>query len=201
MRVLKQGLATAALTGVLVATGGLDVVLDGGQRLLVNPRPDDHLKALFPNAVVFSPKDGEPPVFKAYAVDPKGNPSALPIGYAFWTPEVVPDEKGYEGPIHVLVGLDLHARLTGVVVDYHSEPYGYFSVEPPAFAAQFKGKPLTDPFRVGEDIAAVSRASLSVASATRAIRDSARVVERTYLKPSRPVGRFGGLPELAAKSR
>lgn len=184
MRLLKRGLAIGALAGLVVATGGADIVLDAGQRLLVNPRPDDHLKALFPNAVMFSAKEGEPPVYRAYAVDPKRNPSALPIGYAFWTPELVPDEKGYEGPIHVLVGLDLQARLTGVVVDYHSEPYGYFSVEPPAFAAQFTGKPLTDAFRVGGDIAAVSRASLSVASATRAIRDSARIVERAYLKPS-----------------
>lgn len=184
MKLQKRALAIAALTCVAVATGVAGIVLDAGQRLVVNPRPDDHLKVLFPNAVVFSLKGGEPPVFKAYTADPKTNPSAQPIGYAFWTPELLPDEKGYEGPIHVLVGLDLNARLTGVVVDYHSEPYGYFSVEPPAFAAQFKGKRLTDPFRVGEDIAAVSRASLSVASATRAIRDSARIVERTYLKPS-----------------
>lgn len=184
MKLLKQVLGITALTWVAVATGLAGIVLDAGQRLAVNPRPDAHLRTLFPNAVVFSPKEGEPPVFKAYAVDPKTNPSAQPIGYAFWTPELLPDEKGYEGPIHLLVGLDLTARVTGVVVDYHSEPYGYFSVEPSAFAAQFKGKRLTDPFRVGDDIAAVSRASLSVASATRAIRDSARIVERAYLKPS-----------------
>ncbi len=184
MKLQERVLAIAALTCVAVATSVAGIVLNAGQRLVVNPRPDDHLKALFPNAVVFSSKEGEPPVFKAYAVDPKTTPSAQPIGYAFWTPELMPDEKGYEGPIHVLVGLDLNARLTGVVVDYHSEPYGYFSVEPPEFAAQFKGKRLTDSFRVGDDVAAVSRASLSVASATRAIHDSARIVERVYLTPS-----------------
>jgi transcriptional regulator of nitric oxide reductase len=171
----------ALAIAVLTCAAGIGVI--AGQRVLVNPRPDAHLKTLFPTAVAFSPKAGEPPVFKAYAVDPATNPSAVPLGYAFWTPELVPDEKGYEGPIHLLVGLDRNARLTGVVVDYHTEPYGYFSVEPPAFAQQFKGKSLRDPFQVGQDIAAVSRASLTIAGAVRAIRDSALLVERAYLTP------------------
>ena len=46
-------------------------------------------------------------------------------------------------------------------------------MQPPAFAAQFKGKSIRDPFRVGGDIDAVSRASLTIGSATRAIRDTA----------------------------
>jgi transcriptional regulator of nitric oxide reductase len=176
VKLLKHGLTAAAL----VCAAGAALI--AGQRLLVNPRPDAHLKSLFPEAAAFSQKGGDPPVFKAYAVDPAGDASARPIGYAFWTPELVPDEKGYEGPIHILVGMDLGARLTGVVIDRHTEPYGSFSVEPQAFADQFKGKSLRDPFRVGGDIAAVSRASLSLASATRAIRDSARLVERAYLE-------------------
>jgi transcriptional regulator of nitric oxide reductase len=167
---------------VLVCTVG--VVYVAAQKVFVNPHPEEHLKALFPKAVAFSPKGGEPPVFKAYAVDPKANPSAAPIGYVFWTPELVPDEHGYHGPIHLLVGMDLTGILTGVVVDYHSEPYGYFSVEPPEFAQQFKGKSVRDPFRVGVDVAAVARASLSINSAARAIRDSSRMVARAYLDPS-----------------
>ena len=122
--------------------------------------------------MAFSPKTGEPPVFKAYAVDPASNPAAAPIGFAFWTPELVPEEHGYHGPIHIMVGMDTAGIITGVVVDYHSEPYGYFSVEPPEFAAQFKGKSVRDPFQRRRDVDAVSRASLSINSATRAIRDS-----------------------------
>ena len=106
---------------------------------------------------------------------------APPIGYAFWTPELLPDEHGYHGPIHILVGMDMTGVLTGVVVTYNSEPYGYFSVEPPKFAMQFKGKNIRDPFRVGGDVDAVSRASISIASAARAIRDSARMVARQLL--------------------
>jgi Na+-translocating ferredoxin:NAD+ oxidoreductase RnfG subunit len=111
------------------------------------------------------------------------DPAGKPIGIAFWTTDLVPQEHGYHGPIHILVGLDMTGMLTGVVVTYDSEPYGYFSVEPPKFAAQFKGKRISDPFRVGGDVDAVSRASITIASAARAIRDSSRMVARQLLPP------------------
>jgi len=95
----------------------------------------------------------------------------------------VPQEHGYHGPIHMLVGLDMTGILTGVIVTYDSEPYGYFSVEPPKFAAQFKGKKINDPFRVGGDVDAVSRASITIGSATRAIRDASRMVAQKLLPP------------------
>ena len=72
------------------------------------------------------------------------------------------------------------ARLT----DYSPDPYAYFSVEPQAFAAQFKGKSMRAPFRVGEDIHAVSRATITVASATRAVRDSVRTMAKLFLNPA-----------------
>ena len=142
---------------------------------------------LFPAAAAFSPLGGEPLHFKAYGVDPKTNPSAKPIGYVFWTTDMVPNEHGYHGPLHILVGLDLTGMITGIIVDYHSEPYGYFSVEPPEFPAQFKGKSIFDPFRVGEDIDAVSRASLTINSATRAIRDGSRMMAKAFLDPGSAV--------------
>jgi len=150
-------------------------------RIYTNPNPEPELKRLFPAAAAFSPLGGEPLHFKAYKSDPKTNPSAPLLGVAFWTTDLVPQEHGYHGPIHILVGMDLAGTLTGVVVDYDSEPYGYFSVEPPKFAAQFKGKTIHDPFRVGGDVDAVSRASISINSAARAIRDSSRLVAKALL--------------------
>jgi transcriptional regulator of nitric oxide reductase len=152
-------------------------------RIFTTPNPAAELKRLFPNAAAFSPLAGEPLHFTAFAADPKANPSAPALGVAFWTTDLVPQEHGYHGPIHILVGLDMTGMLTGVVVTYDSEPYGYFSVEPPKFAAQFKGKRISDPFRVGGDVDAVSRASITIASAARAIRDSSRMVARQLLPP------------------
>jgi len=166
---------------VLLVSSGM--ILSGATRIFTNPKPDAHLKKLFPQAGFFTPLTGDPMHFTAYPSDPHGNAQATPLGLAFWTTDLVPQEHGYHGPIHVLVGMDMTGIITGVVVDYHSEPYGYFSVEPDNFAEQFKGKSIRAPFKVGSDIDAVSRASLSIASATRAIRDSSRMIARQFLSP------------------
>jgi transcriptional regulator of nitric oxide reductase len=110
-------------------------------------------------------------------------PSAPPIGFIFWTTDVTPKEFGYHGAIHFLVGMDTRGIIQGVVMDYNSEPYGYFSVDPPKFVEQFKNKSIRDPFQVGRDIAAVSRASITMNHAARALRDSARTMAKTFLTP------------------
>jgi len=139
------------------------------------------LKKVFPTATSFSPKQASPvPHFIAYT----GPADARTIaGYVFWTTELEPLERGYDGPIKMLVGMDLNGILTGVLVTEHHEPYGYFSVEPPAFANQFKGKSITDKFEPGADVDAVSRASISIKSSSRAIRNGARRVARALLTP------------------
>jgi transcriptional regulator of nitric oxide reductase len=166
----------------LVAVTGIAAL--AADRIFTNPKPQAHLRALFPKAAAFSPLEGTPLHFKAFAADPKTTPNPPLLGYAFWTTDLVPNEYGYHGPIHVLVGMDLTGILSGVVVDYDSEPYGYFSVQPPEFAAQFAGKSVRAPFRVGGDVHAVSRATITVSSATRAIRDSARIMAKTFLNPA-----------------
>ena len=148
------------------------------------PSLEAHLRALFPKAAAFSPLEGTPLHFKAYAADPKTTPNPPLLGYVFWTTDLVPNEYGYHGPIHILVGMDLTGILTGVIVDYDSEPYGYFSVQPPEFGAQFTGKSMRAPFQVGGDVHAVSRATITISSATRAIRDSARTMAKAFLNPA-----------------
>src|SRR5687768_8705454 len=78
------------------------------------------LQRLFPTATAFSPKGGDPPHFKAYS---GGRASQTVVGYAFWTTELVPLERGYSGPIAILVGLDPTGKLTGIIVADHHEPY------------------------------------------------------------------------------
>jgi NosR/NirI family nitrous oxide reductase transcriptional regulator len=140
-------------------------------------RLERQLRQLFPAAASFSAKEGEPPHFKAY------DQRQTITGYAFWTTELEPLERGYDGPIKILVGLDPKGILTGVIVTDHNEPYGNFSIDVPAFPAQFRGKNIRDGFKVGADIHAVSRATITVSSASRAIRNSARRVARQLLTP------------------
>ena len=154
-----------------------------GQAL--DPALREQLEQLFPGATAFSPKEGAPPHFKAYK---KGAGSGEPTlaGYAFWTTDLEPLERGYDGPIQILVGVDLRGLLTGIIVVRHHEPYGYFSVDTPEFATQFVRKNIRDRFRVGRDIDAVSTATMTVTSATRAIRNAARRIARQYLVPDGP---------------
>jgi NosR/NirI family transcriptional regulator, nitrous oxide reductase regulator len=156
-----------------LTAGSVALTMAGGQT------PDSRLRQLFPSATTFSPKGGDPAHVKAYNKD-------TVIGYAFWTTEILPLERGYGGPIPILVGLDPKGTLTGVIVGDHHEPYGDFSIDLPGFSAQFRNKDVRDPFKLGEDIDAVSRATITMSSAVRTIRNSARRVARTYLTPPAP---------------
>jgi transcriptional regulator of nitric oxide reductase len=170
------------LTLVVLLLAGSMAVATAADRIFTNPKPD--LKKAFPNAAAFGPLAGTPPHYVAYSADPKKDPNAPVVGYVFWTTDMVPQEHGYHGAIHILVGLNLDGTINQVLVDYDSEPYGYFSVEPSEFATQFKGKSIFDKFQPGTDVDFVSRATLSVGSATRAIRDSSRMVARALLDPN-----------------
>jgi transcriptional regulator of nitric oxide reductase len=148
--------------------------LAAGQSLRSKPLIE-LVKHLFPSASTITPKEGTPPRFGVLQRDGNGGEEML-SGVAFLTTDLEPLERGYHGPIKILVGLLPTGKLAGIVVLENQEPYGYFSVDLPAFAAQFVGKDIKDPFKVGQDVDAVSRASITMNSATRAIRNAARRV-------------------------
>jgi NosR/NirI family nitrous oxide reductase transcriptional regulator len=147
-----------------------------------SPEIQAQLERLFPDAASFSPKEGSPPHYKVYGRAAAGEAPSL-VGLAYWTTEIEPLERGYDGPIKMLVGMDTTGILQGVLVTEHREPYGDFSVDRPEFAAQFVDKNIRDPFRVGADIDAVSRATITITSASRAVRNSSRRVARALLMP------------------
>jgi len=149
----------------------------------IDPLPTAKLKQLFPKAVAFTPRGEVDPLhFTAYASDP-AKPGAKPIGFAFWTIDIVPGELGYHGHIHMLIGMDTRGRIAGVITDINTEPYGDISVNLPDFPNQFKGKSIRDKFVPGQDLDAISRATITVRAAAREIRESSRIVARALLSP------------------
>lgn len=162
---------------LLIAAAGI-VAVQGQARN--DPRLEAQLKQAFPGKFTFSVKETDPlPHYKVFAAGARGAQTLA--GFAFLTTDLQPLERGYDGPIRVLVGMDLKGILTGLVVVAHNEPYGDFSVDPPSYAGQFQSKNILDQFKVGSDIDAVSRATITVTSATRAVRNSSRRVARTFL--------------------
>ena len=171
---LKNWLVAALLVSTPVAIAVAQV--------LAGAPLEEQLEYLFPGASSFSDKQGSPPHYRAFA-DSEASSEPELIGLAFWTTELDPLERGYDGPIKMFVGMEPDGRLRGVILTEHYEPYGDFSIERPEFAAQFENKDIRNRFRVGEDIDAVSRATITVRSASRAVRNSSRRIARAYLTP------------------
>jgi NosR/NirI family nitrous oxide reductase transcriptional regulator len=165
---------------VLVLVIGIALLPLAVSQTTVDPSLERQLRRVFPGATAFSPKQSGPPHFVAYRGEPDSQTVA---GYVFWTTEIEPLERGYDGPIKMLVGMNTLGILTGILVTGHKEPYGYFSVDLPAFRLQFVGKDIRDRFRVGTDVDAVSRATITITSSSRAIRNGARRVARALLVP------------------
>ncbi len=191
MKTLSLRLATLAVGMVLLAIGA------GGQSSN-DAELTAQLKKLFPSAASFSAKTGTPAHYKAFGPAAAGQEGEL-LGLAYWTTELEPLERGFDGPIKMLVGLNLEGEIAGVIVTDHREPYGYFSVDLPGWPKQFEGKSIRDAFKVGVDVDAISRATISVTSASRAIRNASRKVARAYLAPPAPPSAGAATPAAAAQ--
>jgi transcriptional regulator of nitric oxide reductase len=159
----------------------------GAQRRIagfIEVMPTAKLKQLFPSAAFFTPRGEKDPLyFTAYAEDPAKNPRAKPLGWAFWSIDLVPGELGYHGHIHMLIGLTPQGRIAGVIMDINTEPYGDISINKPEFPRQFRGKSIRDKFEVGQDVDLTSRATITVRAAARIIRESSRMVAKAVLTP------------------
>ncbi len=108
---------------------------------------------------------------------------------------------GYSGPIEVLVGVDAAGTVTGVKIVEQRETPGFFRLVTNAgILSQFVDREFNAPFQIGEDIDAVSGATLSaegVARATRlAIRQIAEGGLAQPIPPEKQSFKFGG-PDIA----
>ena len=136
----------------------------------------ESLKELFPSAISFSSKTGDPLHYKAYKDGPRSQ------GYCFLTTDIVPHERGYAGPIAALACMDATGRLSGVKILHHRETPAYaHKIEEPQFLNQFKGKSVKDQFIIGKDLDGIARASVSSEVVARSVKKSARAVARAYM--------------------
>ena len=170
----------STITGAVALTVGSIIAAGGGQPAHAETR-QAQLEQLFPAATAFSPKGGDPPHINAYGDDGSGQQRLL--GFTFVTTEMEPLERGHDGPIQMLVGMDTTGVLTGSIVVDHNEPFRYVSVDPPECAEQCKARSIRNAFKVGADVEAISRASMTVRRATRAVKHSARRVTRQLIVP------------------
>lgn len=138
-----------------------------------------YLRGVLPDAETFKFVDTGTPHYRGYRTGSDGNETL--VGFGFFTVDFAPRVRGYKGEIWMLIGMDPAGSLIDVDILFHNEPFGYFSIDRAEFVAQFRGKSVLAPLTVGDDIDAVSRATITNNSAVRAIRDSARRMAREFL--------------------
>ena len=143
------------------------------------PRYEDYLREALPGAETFRFVDRGTPHYRGYRTGRDGKETL--VGLGFFTVDFAPKVRGYKGEIWMLIGMDPGGTLLDISIVFHNEPFGYFSIDPPEFVEQFRGKSVLDRLTVGDDIDAVSRATITNNSAVRAIRDSARRMARQFL--------------------
>ena len=144
------------------------------------------LKKAMPNAVSFSEKAGDPPVYKAFGEAEQGGEAEL-IGYLFETADYPPAQIGYNGPIDVLVGMDLEGILSGIeILDYRESLRSMIGdfLNTEGFPEQYAGMSVSNGFRVGRDLDGIAAATISTWAMSRGIRNAARSVARNYLMNS-----------------
>ena len=128
------------------------------------PRYESYLKEALPTADTFRFVDRNTPHYRGYRTAADGAEEL--VGLGFFTVDFARGVVGYKGEIWMLVGM---------------APTGYFSIDLPEFLAQFQDQSVLAPLTVGEDIDAISRATITNKAAVRSIRESSRKMAREFL--------------------
>ena len=150
--------------------------------------PSELFAEVMPGADLFGPKQGDPPVYEAFSVDPSTGTQSL-VGYVFLTSDLPPEVFGYSAPITVLVGINLEGTLTGIELVAYRESLrasrGDF-LNRAGYLRQFGGKHVANQFRVRRDVDNISGATITVDAMSRGIRNAARRVAAVYLRAAAP---------------
>lgn len=103
------------------------------------------------------------PLLLYQGLDAAGNP----VGFAY-----VSEETGFAGIIKVMVGVDHdEGVIQGITILEHVETAGIGTrIEEEDFRDQFRGKNVSDPISIGEDIDVISGATISSQAVTKAVR-------------------------------
>jgi NosR/NirI family nitrous oxide reductase transcriptional regulator len=163
----------------LLLTGLLGVVgVNLGRRLAPEERlvPEALLLSVAPDADAVVGPRGYPLHWDAVVED------SLRRGIVYVTSDVVPGERGYAGPIDLVVGLDGEGRITGLEVLSHSETPSYVrGLTQRSFLDQFVGKTVQDSLRMGLDLDGLTGATITSDAVARTVRKSARRMGREIL--------------------
>jgi uncharacterized protein with FMN-binding domain len=132
-------------------------------------------------------------IYAGYRMDADG--SRHLVGYAG-----VGEASGYGGPVRMMVGVDPSGEIIGVKVVEQRETPGFFRLLPRAdFFGAFLNRSVSDPLQLGQDIDAVSGATLSSEGVAAAVHRAASQIAADRLNvpvPAQPFHINFGIPEV-----
>lgn len=92
------------------------------------------------------------------------------------------EAPGYAGPVKVMVGVSPTGDIQGVFVIAHTETPSYFSkITRAGFTDEFIGRQANSPFHLGEDVEAVSRATITSHAISEAVQSASYTIAETQL--------------------
>jgi uncharacterized protein with FMN-binding domain len=104
------------------------------------------------------------------------------VGYA-----ATGEAQGYGGPILVLVGVNPEGEILGIeVIEQRETPGFYRLITRESFIEAYQGRSYDDPLVLGEDLDAVSGATLSAEGIAMSTREALRTISNDALSSSRP---------------
>lgn len=156
---------------------------------------------MFPGAVRFSERKGQPPYVEAYG--PERDGKAPLLGYVMLSTDIT-DIPAYSGkPVVTLIGMDTQGHYVGIKVLKHSEPILLLGIPESAllnFNKQYIGKSVKDKIEVGQSrpdegvlgVDAISGATVTViaqnqvlTTATAAVAREVGILEQARREPAR----------------
>jgi hypothetical protein len=94
----------------------------------------------------------------------------------------VASAAGYAGDIEVMVGINPAGEVLGVtIIDQVETPSFFQRIENNTLLDDYAGMAATSPFQLGEDVDAVSRATVSSAAITTAVREASYTIAEQQL--------------------
>jgi uncharacterized protein with FMN-binding domain len=134
-----------------------------------------------------------PGTFEATRTEDDGSQTIL--GWA-----AVADAPGYAGNVQVLIGVNPAGQITGVKVTSQTEtPSFYGRIVDTKFVSEFAEMAVNSPFNIGEDVDAVSRATITSRAITQAVKSASYTLAEQQLglqilREEQPI--VFGLPEI-----
>ena len=144
------------------------------------------LQNFFPKETVFQKISDDPVILK---VNNKKNNS-------FSDYIVIEKAQGWGGPLQAATVIDEQGIIRQIIIIDHKETPSYFvKILRHSFVKKYKGKKVSDPFILSDDIDTVSQATISSEAFTKAIRIGSHTVGKKIfnlkIKEKKPLWKFG----------